>query len=340
MSDWWLLPLAAITSLALTGGLRRHALARGLIDRPNARSSHTVPTPRGGGVAIVLSFSAALVLLAVHGAVPPRVLSAILGAGGMVAVVGFLDDLGHVEARWRLLVHFVAAGWVLAWLGGAPPLALFGAAVEPGWVGILLATVYLVWVLNLYNFMDGIDGIAGVEAICVSVGAAALYALEGEAAFVLVPLSLAAAVVGFLYWNLPAARVFMGDAGSGFLGIVLGALSLHAAWVEPRLLWSMVILLGVFVTDATFTLIRRLVRGERIYEAHRCHAYQFAARRFGGHLTVTLSVGAINLFWLTPLAIWVATGKLDGLVGATIAYFPLVALAYKFNAGAIEAPSI
>lgn len=287
----------------------------------------------------MLTFSAALVSLAAYGYVPPHVLSAIVGAGGLVALVGFLDDLGHVDARWRLIVHFAAAAWVLAWLGGVPPLALLGATVQLGWVGILLATVYLVWMLNLYNFMDGIDGIAGVEAICVSVGAAALYALEGETGLVLVSLSLAAAATGFLYWNLPTARIFMGDAGSGFLGIVLGALSLHAAWVEPRLMWSMLILLGVFVTDATFTLIRRLFRGERVYEAHRCHAYQFAARRFGGHVTVTLGVGAINLFWLAPLAIWVATGTLHGLVGAAIAYSPLVALAAKFNAGAREAPS-
>jgi Fuc2NAc and GlcNAc transferase len=141
--------------------------------------------------------------------------------------------------------------------------------------------------LNLYNFMDGIDGIASVEAICACLGASVLYWLSGLDALIWGPLLLAASVAGFLYWNFPPARIFMGDAGSGFLGIVLGGLSLQAAWVSEPMLWAWLILLGVFIVDATFTLFRRLLRGEKVYEAHRSHAYQFASRRFGKHLPVT-----------------------------------------------------
>lgn len=336
MSGWPLLLLAGAVSAVLTGLVRRYALARSILDVPNARSSHTAPTPRGGGVAIVLATLAGFPALAAAGALPWPALWALAGAGGFVALVGFLDDHGHIAARWRLLAHFAAAAWALAWLGGAPPVLVFGAHIDLGWLGAALAALYLVWLLNLYNFMDGIDGIASVEAIAVGVGGALLYALTGHPGLAMAPLVLAAAAAGFLLWNFPPARIFMGDAGSGFLGIVLGVLSLQAAWQAPQLLWSWLILLGAFVVDATLTLLRRLLRGEKVYEAHRSHAYQHASRRFGRHLPVTLAVAAIDLLWLLPIALWVGTGGLDGLLGVALAYLPLVALALKFRAGMPE----
>ncbi|UTW07497.1 MraY family glycosyltransferase [Pseudomonas benzenivorans] len=341
MTIWWLLPAVAGVSLVMTGALRRYALARSLMDIPNARSSHSVPTPRGGGVAIVLAFLAALPVIAWADLLPWAVMWALFGAGAGVAVIGFLDDHGHIPARWRLLGHFAGAIWALFWLGGLPPLNLFGMSLDLGWLGHGLAAVYLVWLLNLYNFMDGIDGIASVEAICVCLGGALLFGVLGFSSSVqptawVMPMLLAAAVAGFLFWNFPPARIFMGDAGSGFLGITLGILSLQAAWVAPQLLWSWLILLGVFIVDATFTLLRRLLRGDRVYEAHRSHAYQYASRRLGRHLPVTLIVGGINLFWLLPIALWVGAGGLDGLTGVLIAYAPLLWLAVKFKAGELE----
>ncbi len=336
MNYWVLLSVVAGLSFALTGALRRYALSRSLMDIPNARSSHRVPTPRGGGVAIVASFLLALLWLAASGGVDWALAWAILGGGAGVALLGFLDDHGHIAARWRLLGHFFAALWIVSWLGGLPPLSLFGVDLELGWDGALLALVFLVWMLNLYNFMDGIDGIASVEAICVCASGALLYALLGEWQAVAVPALLAAAVTGFLVWNFPLARIFMGDAGSGFLGITLGALSLQAAWVAPQLLWSWAILLGVFVVDATFTLLRRLLCGERVYEAHRSHAYQYASRRYGRHWPVTLGVMALNLGWLLPIALWVGWGGLDGGWGMLLAYAPLLLLAVMFEAGRVE----
>lgn len=336
MSLWLFLPVVAGLALALTGVLRRYALARSIIDIPNARSSHTVPTPRGGGVAIVASFLLALPLAAVSGLASWSVVVALLGAGAGIALLGFLDDHGHIAARWRLLGHFVGAIWALFWLSGLPPLSVFGMSLDLGWLGHALAALYLVWLLNLYNFMDGIDGIASLEAICVCIGGALLFVLSGHAREAALPLLMAAAVAGFLFWNFPPARIFMGDAGSGFLGVSLGILSLHAAWVVPQLLWSWLILLGVFVVDATFTLLRRLLRGDKVYEAHRSHAYQYASRRFGRHLPVTLAVGAINLLWLLPIALWVGAGGLDGGLGIVLAYTPLLALAVRFRAGELE----
>lgn len=336
MNFYWIVPLLAAVSFILTAGLRRYALARSLLDVPNGRSSHSVPTPRGGGVAIVLSYSAALVVLFGWELISSDVLIAFLGAGATTAVIGFLDDHRHIAARWRLLAHFFAAAWGAYWLGGLAPFTLFGFPVDLGWIGHLLAVVYLMWMLNLYNFMDGIDGIASLEAITVCFGGALLYWGSGSAGFAWPAVLLAACVFGFLCWNFPPAKIFMGDAGSGFLGVVLGMASLQAAWVSPALLWGWLILLGVFIVDATFTLLRRLFRGDKVYEAHRSHAYQFASRSHGSHLPVTLVVGLINLLWLLPVAMAVVLYNWDGALALVLAYAPLVCLAVRYRAGQLE----
>lgn len=332
----WLAPAVAILALLLTWLLRRYALARSLMDIPNARSSHSVPTPRGGGVAIVLCFLISLSFLSVSNNIDISAAWAFFGAGLLVALIGFLDDHGHIAARWRLLGHFSAAIWILFWLGGFPGLNTFGMNIQLSWAGHILAAVYLVWMLNLYNFMDGIDGLASIEALTVCLSVCLIYWLTGHEVLVWLPFLLGMAVLGFLFWNFPPARIFMGDAGSGFLGIILGGLSLQAAWYSTDLLWVWLILLGVFIVDATFTLIRRLINGCKVYEAHRSHAYQFASRKVGRHLPVTLSVLAINVLWLLPVALCVALLGLNGIVGLSFAYCPLVYLAIKYHAGERE----
>lgn len=333
----FLLVLAvAGTSCFLTFTLRRYALTNSLIDIPNARSSHSVPTPRGGGVAIVVVFLCALVLMPFLFGLPWAWVIALGGSGLLIAVVGFLDDHGHIAARWRLIAHFSAALWALFWLEGSLILQLAGLSIDIVWVVYALAAFFLVWLLNLYNFMDGIDGLASIQAITTCLGGALIYWLLGHTEQITMLLVLAAAVAGFLYWNFPPARIFMGDAGSGFLGLVLGLFTVTATMVEPQLLWSWLILLGVFILDATWTLFRRLARGDKIYEAHRSHAYQYASRHYGAHLPVTLAVLAINIVWLLPWACAVALGYVDGLLGLVIAYVPLAVLAVRFKAGALE----
>lgn len=336
MIFWWLLPVVFAVSWLLTLALRHYALTQSLLDVPNERSSHTIPTPRGGGMAIVVAFSTAMLVLASLDGLGGAELKGFLGAGLLVAGIGFADDHGHIAAKWRLLGHFVAAAWVLFWIGGLAPLSVFGLLVDLGWLGNGLALVYLVWMLNLYNFMDGIDGLASVEALCVCLGACLLYWVGGQVSLIWLALMLACAVLGFLCWNFPPARIFMGDAGSGFLGLILGALALQAAWVGPELFWGWVILLGVFVVDATWTLLRRLLRGDKVFQAHRSHAYQFAARRFQSHRAVTLAVVAINVLWLLPIALFVVMGMLEPIAGLSLAYTPLVFSAWFFKAGTLE----
>lgn len=323
-------------SILLTWLLRRYALAKSIIDIPNARSSHSVPTPRGGGVAIVISFLISLPILHSAELIDAAIMWALLGAGGGIAILGFLDDHGHIAARWRLAGHFLGAMWILFWIDGFPPITAFGLDLDLKWIGNILAAIFLVWMLNLYNFMDGIDGLASIEAICVCICGGFLYFYIGETSAATLPIILAAAVAGFLMWNFPPAKIFMGDAGSGFLGITLAALSLQAAWIAPQLFWSWIILLGVFIVDATMTLLHRLIRHEKVYEAHRSHAYQFAARHYKTHKPVSLTVGLITIIWLFPWAFFVTMLKIDGLIATIIAYTPIILLGFKFKAGARE----
>ena len=325
-----------VTALCATWLLRKYALAASLMDTPNARSSHTVPTPRGGGVAIVATYLIAIPCLAAYGYLQWSWAWSLIVPGAIVALLGFLDDHGHIAARWRLLGHFTSAIGALLFMNGLPALKIFGTTMDSGIVGDVLAIMYLVWMLNLYNFMDGIDGIASIEAITACIGMCFLFWVCGVSDLFWPVAILGAAVLGCLCWNFPPAKIFMGDAGSGFLGVSLGILSLQSAWIDPQLFWAWLILLGVFVCDATFTLIRRLLRGDKVYEAHRSHGYQFASRHYGKHLPVTVGVLVINVFWLLPIAFLVAKLNMDGLMGLVIAYIPLAILAVKFKSGALE----
>ncbi|MBF0218634.1 MAG: glycosyltransferase family 4 protein [Gammaproteobacteria bacterium] len=333
----------AVTGVAawlLTALWRRYALRRQLLDHPNDRSSHQQATPRGGGIAFVLPFIVGTLLWLAHygdADFVKGVAYALLGAGGLVALVGFIDDHRPLSAAWRLLLHLVAALWAIAWLGGLPPLVIFTLAVNLGWVGDLLAVAGLVWMLNLFNFMDGIDGIASVEALSVLLAGGVLIGyLCGATPLLLLLLLLAAALGGFLLWNWPPAKIFMGDVGSGFLGVVLGIIAVAAAHLDARLFWVFAILLGVFIVDTTYTLVRRQQQRQPLHLAHCSHAFQQAARRYQSHRRVTLAVGGINLLWLLPWAALVALNYLDGAVAAVIAYTPLVLTARYFRAGEVR----
>jgi len=322
-----------VLSVTLTGLMRHYALSTQLLDRPNERSSHTVPTPRGGGVAIVATQLLLATLLACTGHLVWPLWSALAGSGLLVATLGFLDDRRPLPARWRFAGHLLSAAWVLMWLGPIPPVPMLGFTVNLGLGGLGLSALYLVWSINLFNFMDGIDGLASLEAIGVACGGALVWwIVQPDGAW---PLALlfSASVAGFLVWNFPPARIFMGDAGSGFLGLVVAVLALWSSRENAHLFWSWLILGGCFMVDATTTLVRRVRRGERFNEAHRSHAYQYASRRHRSHKVVTLAVAAINVLWLLPLAVLVAMQKVDGVTGVLVAYSPLVWLAFHYEAG-------
>ncbi|HLN50118.1 MAG TPA: glycosyltransferase family 4 protein [Steroidobacteraceae bacterium] len=323
-----------LISALLTGWVRRLALAHKVLDVPNKRSSHRAPTPRGGGMAIVVSLLAAVAVLGAVGLMPSRLATALWLSGGVVAVVGFLDDKRHVAATVRLTVHFAAVS-LFVWSRGRLPPIDFGIAVcDMGYAGSVVGILALVWFLNLYNFMDGIDGIASVEAISIAAAAALILVMRGiESPAIPLLLFMAAAVGGFLVWNWPPARIFMGDAGSGFLGFVLGAIAWTTAASGELSVWFWLILFGAFFVDATLTLLRRWRLGEPLAAAHRSHAYQRLSRRLGSHRTVTLGCLAVNVLWLAPLA-WLAAARPSwGALLVLVAWAPLCIYVWRSGAG-------
>jgi Fuc2NAc and GlcNAc transferase len=294
------------TAVLLAWLVRKLALTHGLLDMPNARSSHHMPTPRGGGVAIVTASTVAFAALAILGKLDARVLLAM--AGGLpVAIVGFIDDRRPLSPGLRLVTHFLSAIWAVAWLGGLPAIRLGDQLVSLGPVGYVVAVLGIVWVLNLFNFMDGIDAIATTEAIFIACAGALLeWRLRMSGAIAEAAWAFSCACLGFLVWNRPPARIFMGDVGSGYLGFVIAVFAIAAARTDSIALLVWLLLGGAFFVDASVTLLRRLLRRERLYDAHRSHAYQWLARRWRSHGRTTSAVMALNILWLLPCAYFAA----------------------------------
>jgi len=317
----WSLLLAPLAVFIATWWLIGRVLAwltrRAILDRPVARSAHRVPVPRGGGLALVPPITAAWLALAALGRASPTSAGIALIAGALAAL-SWLDDLRSLPAWLRLAAHLVAAAVGLFLLPGAG--VVFQGVLPP----LLdhVATVLLwVWFVNLFNFMDGIDGITGVEAAAVGIGVAMVVLSAGGDDAVL-PLTVAAGVLAFLCWNWHPAQLFLGDVGSVPLGYLLGWLLLALA---ASGLWAPALILPLYyLADATITLARRLLRGERVWEAHRQHFYQRALGSDGNHAAVALMVLAADVL-LVVLALLALVEPRWALAGAALVVVALLA---------------
>jgi Fuc2NAc and GlcNAc transferase len=334
----WFAPIAALFAAALTGAVRRYALRTGLLDRPNERSSHVTATPRGGGIAVVTTVVAGALVAWATGALPAIQGAAFVVASLAVATVGYLDDRRGLSARARLIVHLAAAA-VCVVAFGVRPVPLTSGPFDGGGLAVLIAVIGTVWSINLFNFMDGTDGIAASQAVYVFLAAASLDSAIGrcsELDGLLV--TTAAGAAGFLVWNLPPARIFMGDVGSGFLGFVLAILAIATSGDAGVSVWTWVILNGLFAVDATVTLAVRACRQERLYSAHRDHVYQRLARRWHSHGKVLVLYAAINVLWLLPIAALSVRWPAAGAWLTALATGPLVLAALMLGAGKPDVP--
>jgi Fuc2NAc and GlcNAc transferase len=320
-------------SLLGSGVVRQFALRTSLLDIPNSRSSHSVPTPRGGGLAIVVAFIAGSFTLTVFGILDSQTMLAIM-AGALIAWIGYMDDRRPQSAKLRFSVHILGAAIAVIILNRTPGVSLYATGTTNVVLFSALTVFAFAWATNLFNFMDGIDGLASSEAIFVSCSVAILNSIKGgDAGVTSAMLCLSAAVLGFLLWNWPPARLFMGDVGSGFLGFTLVLLAMVASLRGTLSLFVLPILGGLFLVDASVTLIRRMLKGEAWFEAHRAHAYQHLARRWRAHLPVTLLASAINLLWLFPLALCAALFPSFSMLFLAIALAPLTAASLVAGAG-------
>lgn len=292
--------LLFVLSFSLTYFLRHYFLHKKILDIPNERSSHSTPTPRGGGLGIAISFFAGLAFLYHLKIVPENILLALSG-GILIAFIGWLDDIYSLAARWRLLFHILSAIWALYWLRDFTSLNIGFSVLNLSWAGPLLGVLGIVWSINFYNFMDGIDGLSGSEAIFVS-SAAGLFLLAENSALSVICFLLIPATLGFLIWNWPKAKIFMGDVGSSLLGYIFAVLAIASENQHSFPLLAWIILLSVFAFDTTFTLISRVKRREAIHTAHREHAYQQLSKLGFSHLKITLSILFFNIFVVLPFA--------------------------------------
>ncbi len=315
---------AFVTSLLLTWWFSGPFSPLRMHDTPNERSLHDRPTPRSGGLAILAGIASGWLWLALEGPVPEAV-PVIAGAAGVVAAVSLLDDIFDLSSLLRLGVHLLAAVMLVAG----------GMALPGGLPAATLTVLALAWMLNLYNFMDGMDGFAGGMSVIGFGAMAAAGWFHGDGLFAAWAAVIALAALGFLPLNWPPARIFMGDAGSATLGLLAGALALWGVRDGVFPLWFPLLVFSPFIVDATVTLTRRALRGEKVWQAHREHYYQRLALAGWGHKKTVLAEYALMLAAGASALIMLYSYRavVPGLIGWTVVYVLLARRVERFCPG-------
>ena len=265
--------------------IRKIALKKSLLAIPNERSSHSVPTPHGGGIAIALTWLLGLIYLFMHDRIDATLFYALLIGFG-ISIVSFLDDMYELKAKTRLCAQALVSAVGLYLLGGLSSIDFGFFILQNPWITNALAFFGIIWFINLYNFLDGIDGYAGMEAVFLAFGGGLLF---GGGHFIV----LAVSVLGFLVWNWHKAKIFMGDVGSTLLGYTIAIFALYYQ-NNGTSIFVWLILFGLFWFDATLTLVRRYRNHESLSMAHRKHAYQRAVQSGLTHAHVVLLGLAVN----------------------------------------------
>lgn len=275
-----------ICSFLLTYLIKEYAIKKSLLDIPNDRSSHSVPTPHGGGIAIAMTWFIGIGYLYYINSIESSLFFALM-IGVLISVISFLDDLYELSVKIRLAIHSLVAVIGLYILGGLESIDLHYFSIENQFIVNVLTFLMIIWFINLYNFLDGIDGYAGSEAVFLAIAGFLLFS-GGHF------LILAVSVLGFLVWNWHKAKIFMGDVGSTLLGYNVAIFTIYYS-NEGNSIFIWFILFGLFFFDATLTLIRRYKNGEKISLAHKKHAYQRLTQAGWSHSKVVSASIAVNI---------------------------------------------
>jgi UDP-N-acetylmuramyl pentapeptide phosphotransferase/UDP-N-acetylglucosamine-1-phosphate transferase len=320
--------IAALASWLIVWGVRWYSRRGQLLDIPNERSSHTRPTPRGGGLGIVI---VTIVGMVGFFGFDPTIIAYVV-AGALIAVVSWLDDVRSLSNRVRFGVHLLAAAIVVVAGGWVEQVQLpFVGTLAIGWLGIPLTLFWLVGMTNIYNFMDGIDGIAGGQALVAGVGWFALGWLANAGSISFLGLFVAASSLGFLLHNWSPAKIFMGDVGSAFLGFTFGWLGIAATQNNPAFALPALLVVWLFLFDAGYTILRRIQRRENIFTAHRTHFYQRMVIAGQSHAPVTLLYMALAL-----VGVIVAWMTFPNQNTCLLAFIPLFALGVWYRTRRLE----
>ena len=308
---------------------RKVAISRDIVSNPNFRNLHASPLPVGGGIVFSFVFVFSLFFIWWLNQISDDLFWVLAVGGGSAALFGFLDDLKDIRASSKLVAQFFLSGWLLFWLGGGPLLSIDWIPVL---VGIPVTALFLVWMVNAYNFMDGIDGMAVSNTVFIS-GAITLVMLlnNSKSEFIIVPVLLLTTTSTFMVFNWPPASIFMGDSGSVFLGYIFGSLILVTAMSGDISIWTWLVVFGYFFADTTVTQIMRVILVKKWYRAHRSHAYQNLARITGSHLKVTGGVVLYNVVWILPLTLWSAMKPETAILAVVLSITPGLIFSFKYG---------
>jgi glycosyltransferase WbpL len=288
-----------IVSAILTGFIRQISINRKFYDIPNERSSHDTPTPKGGGIPIVFIFLMTILCLFYYKMIEQDLFMSMLIGTSIVSVIGFLDDYKNLPIVIRAISYVIATVFSLYILGGLSSVSINNHFINLGDIGLFLSILLIVWFINLYNFMDGTDGFAAIQTICVSLFCGLIFYALSNKSLGIILLFLAFSSAGFLYWNWAPAKIFMGDVGSCAIGFIFGLLSIYSEKEGSISIWIWLIVLAPFIGDATFTLLRRIFNKEKWYKAHNSHAYQklHQSGLSHGKLAILLLIFNVILIW-------------------------------------------
>ncbi len=332
--------VSALIAWLFTGLIIRFATRLGLVHEPNSRSSHHELTPHAGGIGIVISTVCFTLWLVWKDEGSHFAYWAAIGLSLIVAIKGLVDDFIHLPALLRILIQTFVSSALILTLYTLPIKGLEPIDGFPFWISFIIVSFAGVWWLNLFNFMDGIDGLAASQAIFMLAGASGLiFIVHPDVSTTTVWLwmvCLASATFGFLLFNWSPAKIFLGDTGSMFLAFMIMFLALLTISLQWMNYASWIILAALFVVDATVTLLRRMSTGQRWMVAHRTHAYQNLSRHWQAHHKVTLLFIGINVCWLFPLALLALLYPLKSIWFAFLAYMPLIVIVYTLKAGKPE----
>ncbi|MFW2439097.1 MAG: MraY family glycosyltransferase [Arenicellales bacterium] len=319
--------ISILLSWVLTSRVRQYALANSMLDIPNVRSSHTVSTPRGGGLAIVIVLMLSGVVSLFLPDTPVQSLVCLLFATLAFAILGWQDDRHDLPVSVRFLIQLLIAALSSLWLFWNMTgwtLSFSGAAI------LLLSILWITWMANLYNFMDGIDGISAVETIILGTTTSYWFAISGGISIAMICIAVAGAAVGFLRWNWSPAKIFMGDVGSLALGAFFAIIAMIGSSSLNIPFSAFLILYAVYLADSGVTLLHRMIKKEKWWQAHRSHFYQRAVQSGYSHAQVSLAVMVINLL-LAVLASLVVAEVLDASIALLASLIILAPLMFLIN---------